>query len=60
MDKQQRKLLELAIPDHKHIRGQANLFMANVLADSHYSCDVAPNSPTIFHFLSKALKISKF
>jgi hypothetical protein len=42
MDKQQRKLLELAIPDHKHIRCQANLFMANVLADSHYSCDVAP------------------
>ncbi len=42
MDKQQRKLLELAIPDHKPIRCQANLFMANVLADSHYSCDVAP------------------
>ena len=60
MGKRLIKLLKLAIPDHKHIRCQANLFMANVLADSHYNFDVALNSLKSLNFLSKALKLNDF
>ncbi|MFT6824348.1 MAG: hypothetical protein ACJA1Q_002157 [Pseudohongiellaceae bacterium] len=52
MDKQLSKLLKLAIPDHKQFRCQANLFMANVLAVSHYYFDVAPKFPHEIPFLS--------
>jgi hypothetical protein len=54
------KFLKLAIPDHKHIRCQANLFMANVLAGSHYNFDVGLNSLKSLHFLPKTLKLNDF